>query len=59
VWKIQVALGESVVEEQTVVILESMKMEMVVEAPVAGLVTRVHVREGQPVEEGDLLLTLE
>ena len=33
VWKIQVAVGDRVEEEQSVVILESMKMEMPVEAP--------------------------
>ncbi len=59
VWKIQVALGDQVIEEQTVVILESMKMEMPVEAPAGGRVTRVHVSEGQAVDEGDVLLTLE
>jgi len=59
VWKIEVVAGQAVAEEQTLVILESMKMEMPVEAPVDGLVAEVHVSEGQPVEEGDLLLTLE
>ena len=38
VWKIEVKEGDSVSEEQTVVILESMKMEMPVEAPEAGKV---------------------
>jgi acetyl-CoA carboxylase biotin carboxyl carrier protein len=59
VWKIQVKEGDSVTEEQTVVILESMKMEMPVEAPEAGKVTKIHVTEGQAVDEGDALVTLE
>jgi len=52
VWKIEVKVGDSVSEGQTVVILESMKMEMPVEAPAAGTVTAVLVKEGDPVAEG-------
>jgi acetyl-CoA carboxylase biotin carboxyl carrier protein len=59
VWKIEVKVGDQVAEEQAVVILESMKMEMPVEAPEAGRVAKIAVAEGQAVEEGDLLLTLE
>jgi acetyl-CoA carboxylase biotin carboxyl carrier protein len=59
VWKIQVQVGEEVVEEQSLVILESMKMEMPVEAPSGGKVVRIDVSEGQAVDEGDVLLVLE
>jgi acetyl-CoA carboxylase biotin carboxyl carrier protein len=59
VWKIEVSQGDLVEEEQTVVILESMKMEMPVEAPEAGKVATIAVSEGQAVEEGDVLLVLE
>jgi acetyl-CoA carboxylase biotin carboxyl carrier protein len=58
VWKVLVREGDEVAEEQTLVVLESMKMEMPVESPGGGQVDRVHVEEGQAVEEGDLLLTL-
>jgi acetyl-CoA carboxylase biotin carboxyl carrier protein len=58
VWKIEVAVGDSVAAEQPLVILESMKMEMPVEAPEAGRVSRVAVTEGQAVEEGDVLVEL-
>ena len=58
VWKIQVAVGDSVAAEQSLVILESMKMEMPVEAPEAGSVVRIAVTEGQAVEEGDVLVEL-
>jgi acetyl-CoA carboxylase biotin carboxyl carrier protein len=58
VWKIQVQVGDPVAEEQPVVILESMKMEMPVESPSAGTVTSIAVKEGQAVEEGDVLVTL-
>ena len=58
VWKIQVKVGDSVELEQSLVILESMKMEMPVESPEAGTVARIAVAEGQAVEEGDVLLEL-
>jgi acetyl-CoA carboxylase biotin carboxyl carrier protein len=59
VWKILVKEGDTVELDQTLVILESMKMEMPVEAPRAGRVSRVHVSEGQAVDEGDPLVSLE
>jgi acetyl-CoA carboxylase biotin carboxyl carrier protein len=59
VWKIQVKVGDSVAEGQAVVILESMKMEMPVEAPGSGKVSQIHVAESQAVEEGDVLVSLE
>jgi acetyl-CoA carboxylase biotin carboxyl carrier protein len=59
VWKIQVKEGEAVEAEQSLLILESMKMEMPVEAPERGRVARIAVSEGQAVEEGDLLIELE
>jgi acetyl-CoA carboxylase biotin carboxyl carrier protein len=58
VWKIEVKPGDSVEEGQTVVIIESMKMEMPVEAPSAGKVESVAVTEGQAVDEGAVLITL-
>jgi acetyl-CoA carboxylase biotin carboxyl carrier protein len=59
VWKIEVKVGDSVAEGQTCVILESMKMEMPVEAPAAGKVTSLACAEGQAVSEGDVLLILD
>jgi acetyl-CoA carboxylase biotin carboxyl carrier protein len=58
VWKIEVKEGDSVTEGQTCVILESMKMEMPVEAPAAGKVEKIACTEGQAVNEGDVLLTI-
>ena len=58
VWKIEVKPGDAVEEGQPLVIIESMKMEMPVESPAAGTVESVTVTEGQPVEEGAVLLTL-
>ena len=59
VWKIEVAVGASVGEGDTVVILESMKMEMPVEAEDPGVVKEILVEEGQSVSEGDALVVLE
>ena len=58
VWKIEVKVGDAVAEGQTVVILESMKMEMPVEAPAAGKVSAVLVKEGDAVVEGAPLVEL-
>ena len=59
VWKIEVKVGDAVREGDTVVILESMKMEMPVEAPAAGRVKEIRTKEGAPVEEGAVLMVLE
>ena len=58
VWKIEVKEGETVSEGQVLVILESMKMEMPVEAPSAGKVEKISCTESQAVNEGDVLLTI-
>ena len=54
-WKIVVQEGQQVGAEETLMILESMKMEIPVNAPQAGRVTKIHVQEGQTVQEGQLL----
>jgi acetyl-CoA carboxylase biotin carboxyl carrier protein len=59
VWKIEVAPGDEVDEGDTVVILESMKMEMPVEAEDPGTVKEIRCDEGQSVQEGDVLVVLE
>ncbi|MDX2054123.1 MAG: biotin/lipoyl-binding carrier protein [Polyangiaceae bacterium] len=58
VWKIVVKVGQSVKEGETLVILESMKMELPLEAPDDGVVSEIPVTEGQAVEEGDVLVKL-
>jgi acetyl-CoA carboxylase biotin carboxyl carrier protein len=59
VWKIEVAVGDQVADGDTVVILESMKMEMPVEVEDDGTVSEIRVQEGQSVQEGDVLVVLE
>lgn len=57
VWKVLVADGDTVIAGQTLVILESMKMEINVDAEVAGTVT-VSVSEGESIDEGALIVTV-
>ena len=59
VWKVEVEVGQEIEEGDTVVILESMKMEMPVEAEDEGTVKEILVQEGQSVSEGDALVVLE
>lgn len=59
VWKIEVAVGTSVAAGDTLIILESMKMEIPVVAPRAGTVQMVLVSEGQQVTEGQPLAVLQ
>jgi acetyl-CoA carboxylase biotin carboxyl carrier protein len=59
VWKVEVKVGDTVEEGDTVAILESMKMEMPVEAEDEGTVSEILVEEGQSVSEGDTLVVLE
>jgi biotin carboxyl carrier protein len=58
VWKIEVSLGQSVAEGDVLLILESMKMEIPVEAPSSGVVEALHVAESEAVKEDQLLVTL-
>ena len=59
VWKIECQVGQEIEEGDTVAILESMKMEMPVEAEDEGKVKEILVEEGQSVSEGDALVVLE
>ena len=58
VWKIEVKVGQKVSSGDTLVILESMKMEMPVEAEEGGTVKEIRCKESQPVNEGDVLVVL-
>ena len=58
-WKIQTETGAVVEEDDTLMILESMKMEIPITAPVGGTVSRICVEEGQVVQEGDTVAIIE
>jgi biotin carboxyl carrier protein len=58
VWKVVVAAGDSVEDGDTLVILESMKMEIPVITETAGKVSALHVAEGDVVQEGDVIAVI-
>jgi len=59
VWKVVAKAGDVVEEGQTLVILESMKMEIPVIAEADGVVKEIAVNEGDVVQEGDLIAVVE
>jgi acetyl-CoA carboxylase biotin carboxyl carrier protein len=59
VWKIEVATGARVARGDVLMILESMKMEIPVESPVAGVVAEILVRREESVAEDQLLAVVE
>ncbi len=59
VWRIECVVGQDVAEGDTLVILESMKMEMPVETEDGGTVKEIKCQEGVSVAEGDTLVVLE
>ena len=52
VWRIEAAAGSQVEEGQTIILIESMKMEVPVSAPSGGRVAKVFVGEGDEIAEG-------
>jgi acetyl-CoA carboxylase biotin carboxyl carrier protein len=59
VWKVVKAAGETVEEGDTLVILESMKMEIPVLAESEGTLRELAVNEGDVVQEGDLIAVID
>lgn len=59
VWKVECEEGQSVQAGDVLIILESMKMEIPVEAPSAGKVASLAVKPEESVEEDQLLCTIE
>ncbi len=59
VWKVLKSVGDSVSEGEVIMILESMKMEIPVEAPGAGTLTQVLVEPEEQVEEDQVVAIIE
>ncbi len=59
VWQVRVEVGQTVAVGDELVILESMKMEIPVEAPVAGTVAEIRVEPDTQVHEGDVVAVLD
>jgi acetyl-CoA carboxylase biotin carboxyl carrier protein len=58
VWKVTVSQGDRVEEGDTICILESMKMEIPVEATASGTISELNVAEGGVVQEGDVIAVI-
>jgi acetyl-CoA carboxylase biotin carboxyl carrier protein len=58
VWKVVAAEGDELEDGDTLVILESMKMEIPVLAEGSGTLTRLAVAEGDVIQEGDLIAVI-
>ena len=59
VWKIEAEVGDALAAEDTILILESMKMEIPVAAPVGGRLVEIQVAKDDVVGEGDVVAVLE
>ena len=59
VWKIEAEIGQTLDEDDPIIILESMKMEIPVDAPEDGKVLEILVKEGDPVTEGQIIAKIE
>ena len=59
VWKVEMKVGDRVESGDVIMILESMKMEIPVEAPIAGTIGSILVSPEDAIEEDQLLCTIE
>ena len=59
VWQVVAEEGQMVAEGDEIVILESMKMEIPVEAPVSGTITEIRVKPEDQVNEGDVIAVID
>ena len=59
VWKIQTRPGDQVEADGEIMILESMKMEIPVLSPKAGIIKEIRVSEGEAIDEGQLVAILD
>ena len=58
-WKIVVQVGQTVEEDDTLMILESMKMEIPITTPTSGTVKQILVTEGEVVQEGQTVAVVD
>lgn len=59
VWKLERAVGDSIESGDVVLIVESMKMEVPIEAPAAGRLAEIRVEVGQRLEEDEVVALIE
>ena len=59
VWKIETQIGQKLGEDDAILVLESMKMEIPIDAPEDGTLIELLVKEGDPVSEGQVVAKIE
>ena len=59
VWKVEAKVGDALEEEDVIMIMESMKMEIPIEADAAGVVASLAVAEGDTIADRQLLATID
>ncbi len=57
--RLEVVVGDSVTKDQTLLVMETMKIESEIKSTQAGKVLAIHIQAGNTVQSGDALLTLE
>ena len=58
-WRIVAEVGQTVEEDETIMVLESMKMEIPVTSPISGTVTAILAAKGEVVQEGQTVAIVE
>jgi len=58
-WRIVAEVGQQVEEDETIMVMESMKMEIPVTSPISGTVTAILARKGEVVREGQTVAIVE
>lgn len=59
VWKVSVAVGDTVEEDDELFVVEALKMEIPVYSPCDGSVSEIRVKKGDAVEEDDVMAVIE
>ena len=59
IWKVELGPGSPVAEDDTVIVIDSMKMEIPVLSPEAGIIVEILVKEEDAVAEGQVVAILE
>lgn len=58
IWKVEATVGQSVRQDDQIIVIESMKMEIPVLAPAEGVVREIRVAEGEDVKEGQVVAVI-
>lgn len=58
IWKVEATVGQSVRQDDQIIVIESMKMEIPVLAPAEGIVREIRVAEGEDVKEGQVVAVI-